>query len=70
MTDNDLDGWAGMLDELLEDDSDTLTAWEVEFIESLQKQRAAAEDFKISPKQLDVLCGTWQRICGPRSSRR
>jgi hypothetical protein len=30
--------WPKMLDELLNDDSDTMSAWEVEFIESLNRQ--------------------------------
>jgi len=49
-----------MLDELLTDDSDQLTAWEIEFIESLNKQR----DREWSQRQEDVLIKIWEKIFG------
>lgn len=47
-----------MLDELLNDDSDRLSAWECEFIDSLDKQR----DDGFSPKQETKLSEVWRRI--------
>lgn len=49
--------YAGLLDELLEDDSDTMTAWEVEFIESLNQRR----DRALSEKQETVLTKIWDK---------
>ncbi len=50
-----------MLDELLGDDSDRLSAWECEFIDSLDKQRRI-EGF--SPKQEAKLSEVWRRVFG------
>lgn len=47
-----------MLDELLEDDSDRLSEWEVGFIESLDKQRPSG----FSPKQEEKLAEVWRRV--------
>ena len=47
-----------MLDELLNDESDRMTAWEVEFVESLDKQR----DREWSQKQRDILDRIWQKV--------
>ncbi len=53
----------GMLDELLEDDSEKMTAREVEFIESLNKQRGNNhESWEPSPKQGDWLADIWNRV--------
>lgn len=40
-----------MLDECLGDDNDRLTTWEIEFLESLNRQRTR----NLSPKQLEIL---------------
>lgn len=49
-----------MLDELLEDESDRMTPWEVEFIESLNKQRN--RDF--SERQVATLGKIWNKVFG------
>lgn len=49
-----------MLDELLADDSDRLTDWEVRFLESLNTQRHR----ELSPKQVAALESIWDRIFG------
>jgi hypothetical protein len=53
--------WKGMLQELLADESDTMSTWEVEFIESLDKQRRA-EEWTPSDKQFVVLEKIWQKV--------
>lgn len=50
-----------MIDELLRDESDTLSAWEVEFIESLDKQRKDS-DWSPSNKQFIVLEKIWDKV--------
>jgi len=52
----------GMLDELLNDASDTMTAWEAEFIDSLDKQRGRNPDWEPSGKQLFVLEKVWGKV--------
>lgn len=47
-----------MLDELLNDESDCMTAWEVEFIESLHRRR----DRELSPKQAETLMRIWNKV--------
>ena len=56
--------WPKMLDELLSDDSDTMTAWEVEFIESLDRQCDSSPDgsWCPSPKQTTVLEEIWGKV--------
>lgn len=55
--------WAAMLDELMSDDSDTMSAWEVEFIESLGRQRMASSAlWRPSVKQRDVLQRIWTKV--------
>ena len=49
-----------MLDELLADDSDKMTDWEVEFIESLNKQR----DREFSDRQVATLEKIWRKVYG------
>lgn len=57
--------WPKMLNELLNDDSDTMSTWEVEFIESVHKQELAGGDFwEPSEKQLDVIEKTWRKVFG------
>lgn len=53
-----------MLDELLRDESDTLTTWEVEFIESLDKQRQREGErcWEPSQRQFTVLEKTWDKV--------
>lgn len=55
-----------MLAELLDDESDTMTAWEVEFIESLGKQRdrsyATRSYWTPTGKQLAVLEKIWEKV--------
>lgn len=50
-----------MLNELLRDESDTLTAWEVEFVESLDKQRTEP-NWEPSSKQFNVLEKIWDKV--------
>jgi len=60
--------WDRTLDELLEDESDTMTAWEVEFIESVNKQRArVGEDWLPSTKQKKVLVDIWNKVFDRRT---
>ena len=47
-----------MLDELLADESDRMTSWEVEFIESINKQR----DRDLSDKQAARLEEIWRKV--------
>lgn len=56
MSDND----TTMLDELLKDESDRLTAWEIEFIESLNRQRHR----QWSESQVRVLEQIWEKVFG------
>lgn len=44
-----------MLNELLRDESDTLTAWEVEFIESLDQQRTREGEQCWEPTQAQFM---------------
>jgi hypothetical protein len=57
--------YGDMLDELLQDESDKMTPWEVEFIESLDRQRAAkGDDWRLSDKQQNVLQRVWDKVLG------
>lgn len=47
-----------MLEELLNDDSDRMTPCEVEFIESLNRQR----DRSLSERQVTVLARIWNKV--------
>ena len=47
-----------MLDELLQDTSDAMTPWEVEFIESLHQRR----DRGLSDKQGPILTRIWNKV--------
>ena len=49
-----------MLDELLDDESDRLTEWEVEFIESLSRQKYNV--LLWSQKQIRCLIKTWDKV--------
>lgn len=55
-----------MLDELLQDDSDKMTAWEVEFIESLSRQCDSSRDGSWCPsdKQEKVPEKIWGKVFG------
>ena len=57
-----------MLDEILNDESDAMTAWEVEFVESLDRQRNIKQgtrtSWEPSPKQKDVLDKIWGKVFG------
>ena len=59
-----LTDWQNMLEELLNDESDTMSAWEVEFIDSLNRQWTRHEDMAISPKQRAVLERIWDKVFG------
>ena len=60
--------WDRTLDELLEDESDTMTAWEVEFIESVNKQRTrVGADWLPSAKQEKVLIDIWNKVFDRRT---
>lgn len=61
MSDFDRSSCWNMLDELLADDSDTMDAWETEFVESLEKQRQS-QRFEINDKQWISLCRIWKRV--------
>jgi hypothetical protein len=52
-----------MIDELLADESDKLTAWEVEFLESIDKQRKR-DGWLPSEKQEAVMQKVWDKIFG------
>lgn len=56
--------WPKMLDELLQDDSDMMTAWEVEFIESLNRQCDGSNDGSWCPsdKQQNVMDKIWNKV--------
>ena len=54
--------WSAMLDELLGDESDTMNGWEVEFVESLARQRDTRVDFDPTGKQFDRLLEIWQKV--------
>lgn len=56
MSDND----TMMLDELLKDESDRMNAWEIEFLESLNRQR----DRQWSESQIAVLEQIWEKVYG------
>ncbi len=47
-----------MLKEILDDESDRLTTWEVEFIDSVNKQQS------ITPSQAAVIERIWAKIFG------
>lgn len=49
---------SSMLNELLNDDSDRLSEWEIEFIESLDHQR----ERNLTEKQADKLQKIWDRV--------
>lgn len=55
-----------MLEELLDDESDKMSAWEVEFIESLSGQRDEMgmdrSYWEPSDKQWAVLCRIWNKV--------
>lgn len=53
-----------MLDELLQDDSDKMTTWEVEFVESLDQQCDGSHDGSWCPsdKQQKVLEEIWSKV--------
>lgn len=52
-----------MLDELVNDDTDKMTAWEGEFIESLSQQ-AERDAWEPTEKQAAVLRKIWYRVFG------
>lgn len=57
--------WTAILSELLNDDSDTMNAWEVEFIDSLREQRhRKGSEWCPSPKQLAALGKAWDKVFG------
>lgn len=51
-----------MLDELLADDSDRLSAWEREWIDSLDKQRSCFFAPGFTPGQEGLLSCLWRKI--------
>jgi len=64
-----LDDYEGMLHELLNDQSDGISAWEVEFIESLNRRplRHDAQGRAVagwSEKQCNKLREIWDRVLG------
>lgn len=56
--------WKGILAELLNDESDTMTTWEVEFIESINRQRYKNRVWEPNEKQTAILAKIWQRVFG------
>lgn len=59
-----MSNWPAMLTDLLDDDSDTMSAREDEFIESIDKQRGMVDDWTPSYKQLAVLEAIWRKVFG------
>lgn len=57
------DNWEGMLRELLDDESDTMSAWEIGFIESIER-KSKREGFSPSPRQAACLNKIWNRVFG------
>ena len=54
-----------MLDDLLGDESDQLSQWEIEFIESLDKQRSEeGREWSLSGKQAAKLADIWDKVLG------
>lgn len=49
-----MSAWREQLDRALDDESETMSAWEVEFVESLEKQ-SEIDEWEPSAKQLAVL---------------
>ena len=47
--------WEEMLNDLLDDDNDLLTAWEVEFTDSLAGQAGSRDNWEPSDRQIEVL---------------
>ena len=57
--------WKGMLSELMLDESDTMSAWEVEFIESLDRQSGKSRfGWAPSPKQMECLDKIYDKVFG------
>lgn len=54
--------WLRVIDDLLEYEGEALTAWEVEFVDSLDKQRQGNDDWYPSQKQIAVLDKLMQKI--------
>lgn len=53
--------WRGMLTELLDNDHDIMTAWEVEFIEN-QARKADLPGRNPSEKEIAKIEEIWQRV--------
>jgi hypothetical protein len=60
--------WRSMLDELVDDDSDKMNAWESEFIDSLVKQfeeaNVADRDWEPTDKQWATLDKIYTKVFG------
>jgi hypothetical protein len=57
--------WKGMLDELMLDESDTMTDWETKFVESLHQQSGRSRfGREPTPKQLQCLDKIWAKVFG------
>jgi len=49
-----------MLEELLDDESDTMSSWEVEFIDNLRKSKTSA----MTDRQKEKLEQIWEKVFG------
>lgn len=56
-----MDNWRFMLNELLADDSDKMSDWEIQFVESLDSQ---SDDFLWQPsaEQYAKLVEVWEKV--------
>lgn len=54
---------ATMVEESLEVADKVCTAWEVEFLESLQERFEANPDYELSQKQTNTLVDIYDKVC-------
>ena len=60
-----MDNWRELLSELLQDESDTMSDWETEFVHSVDKQAdQRGSEWSPSQKQLDVIEKVWSKVFG------
>ena len=55
--------YEGMIDDLMQDDSDTLSAWEVEFIEAMS-DRLCERQNELSSKMEAKIVSIWEKVFG------
>lgn len=59
MDEDQKDAWK-MVDELLADESDSMTGWEVDFIDGLGERRL----MRLSDKQIVIIERIWDKVLG------